>query len=188
MPLSTAIIETSDTDTSHNRIEERELNYRIQKWDPEQFDDTSPNGEDEPVFVQVGDKWVELDLERIRSYSKDIESAILGHIDSMLSLMRFPEKWRLENISEPTSHCKDLAKETAEKLFYKAKLIPFRIAPSVEEGVMLTYYNQKNNKTLMVEVYNDLEIAGIVNQNKTILLSQDITNGNFEKLLDKYIL
>ena len=110
----------------------------------------------------------------------------MQHIDNMLNIMKFPDKWKSEKIAEPTQLCKMLAKDVATIIYYSEKLIPIRISPSIEEGITITYFNPEVNRTLIIEAYNDGDVAGLVNQDKTILLSRNIVDDDFEEILDVF--
>ena len=56
--------------------------------------------------------------------------------------------------------------------------MPVRIASSIEEGIMLVYFDQNKARSLKIEVYNSLEIAGLVNQNKSTKLCIDVNNSS----------
>lgn len=77
--------------------------------------------------------------------------------------------------------CKLKAFDICKHLFQEYNLIPDRIAPTKEEGVFLAFDSSKGNRTLIVEVYNDLEVGYLVNDNacKQILHSEDITDYDF---------
>jgi hypothetical protein len=73
---------------------------------------------------------------------------------------------------------KKMAFEVCQKLFKNYDFIPDKIAPTKEEGVFLSYdsFNAYTNRSLVVEVYNNLEIAVIVtnNDSKQIDYSEDL--------------
>jgi len=171
---STTILEPTRTDISSSNGGRNDLvALSRQKGSYQTF--STPG--DRPSYAQVGNQLIE--------WEKFV-SPTSKHIDTLFLLMRFSKKWSDEGIAEPTMTCKVLASNMAKQLFFRESLIPIRVLPSIEEGIMLTYHNPENSKTLMIEIYNDGDIAGIVNQNKMILICHDVKNEDFKDLIDAF--
>lgn len=109
-------------------------------------------------------------------------------IDKKIAEINLPKKWELENISFPTLKCKIKAKKISHFLYKKYKIFPSRIAASIEEGILIYYLTKKNNRSLSVEIYNDLEIAAIVNdeKNNKIIYNELIEKNNFETIMNHF--
>ncbi len=94
---------------------------------------------------------------------------------------RFPAHWAEEDIAEPNMACKLKANEICKHIFEIYEKMPDRIAPTKEGGVFIAYDSPSGNKTLFIEVYNDLEVGFLLNDNerKQIITSDDITDFEF---------
>lgn len=68
----------------------------------------------------------------------------------------------------------------------KYNLIPSAVTPSVEADVCIFYKNHRNGYSLIIEAYNDGDIAGIVNddRNKRIIFAEEVNDFNFSKLVE----
>jgi hypothetical protein len=99
----------------------------------------------------------------------------------------FPENWRQEGVQEPNAIAKENAFATCNIIFRKDGLLPLIIAPTKEEGIFLKY--TARNKTLIIEAYNDGDIAAVVSDEdqKIILYSEDIKNFNFENTMAEFL-
>lgn len=108
-----------------------------------------------------------------------------SHIFNMLQNIFFPKKWAKQGISEPNMDCKKAAQEVCLQLYKKYGIIPFRLSSTIEEGIWIYYFDPKKNRSLEVEIYNDLDIAALINdeKKKQIIFSQDIINNNFGKAI-----
>lgn len=107
------------------------------------------------------------------------QSALGGidtHIEQMIEMATLGNIWFEEGRPEPNQVAEQLAFKTTKDIFSAYKLIPNAIWASVEGGIMITYWNNKNKCSLKIEVYNDGERAGLVNQNKKILQCNDLTS------------
>ncbi len=110
------------------------------------------------------------------------EKSVLDKIESKIfNRLVFPSHWSQEGISRPNMQCKLDAFDICKHLFKEYNMIPDRIAPTKEEGIFLAFDSSTGDRTLIVEVYNDLEAGYLVNDNtcKQILLSEDITDYDF---------
>lgn len=90
--------------------------------------------------------------------------------------INFPKEWEEEQIAKPNLESKTKAFEICKFLLEKHSLYPDRIAPTKEEGVFLSYNTESKNKSLIIEIYNNLEVAAIVTNNKlrVVEYSEDI--------------
>jgi hypothetical protein len=94
------------------------------------------------------------------------------------------KKWEAEGVPPPTSECRRLAKSVVLQLLKEHQLYPSRISATIEEGIFVNYVNHVNNRHLSIEVYNDLDIAAIVNRDKEMIASTDISNEDFSKIIE----
>ncbi len=111
---------------------------------------------------------------------------VRSHIrKKMIDQIHFRKDWEEKGIKPPTVFCRDKATEICFHLFDKFELIPQRIRASIEEGIYISYFNPKNNYTLSIEVYNDLEVSTLVNDNnqKKIVKSQEINDLSFDNIM-----
>lgn len=114
------------------------------------------------------------------------QNPIIKNLQDRVISTGMPVRWLSEGIEEPNYLCKIKASEVAAKLYREYNFFPERIGASSEGGVMLHYINYINDKTLSIEIDNDLEIAAIVNQYKTILKTDDIFNMDFSDIVRAY--
>ncbi len=85
---------------------------------------------------------------------------------------------------EPNMACKLKASEICKQIFEVYEKMPDRIAPTKEGGVFIAFDSPSGNKTLFIEVYNDLEAGYLINdnENKNIIASDDITDFKFDDI------
>lgn len=102
----------------------------------------------------------------------------------------FPRRWEAEGIDRPNMAAKIESFSIIQKLLEEYQLIPISIAASIEEGICITYNNVTGwqDKSLIIEVYNDLEIALIVtdNKKKKTIYGADVRNSDFETAVEIY--
>lgn len=93
----------------------------------------------------------------------------------------FPKDWKDHNVSEPNSACKDLTKKVCYKLLFDYKLLVDTISFCVEGG--LTCYFKNGDIKMYIEIYNDLEIGVIINNDKKkkVFYNEDIVKQDFSK-------
>lgn len=126
------------------------------------------------------DNYLEYNKNRIST--KD--DSVIDRIEQQIfDKLYFPKHWEEENIDQPNQSAKMKSLEICKYLFKEYNLIPSRIAPTKEVGIFLSYENpaQTSDRTLIIEIYNNLEVAALINDNssKKILYSADITDFGF---------
>ena len=135
------------------------------------------NGIDDNITVTFKD---------VISFTKNL-SIIDFFISKINHKLNFPTYWIQEGFNKPNIIAKENAIFVCSELFTKYDLIPDKILASKEEGIYITYdlININDNISLVIETYNDNEIAVVVkdNRNKKILYSEDIKNLNFENAI-----
>lgn len=114
------------------------------------------------------------------------QNPIIKNLQERVIATGMPVRWLSDGIEEPNYLCKIKASEVAARLCREYNYFPERVGASSEGGIMLHYINYINYKTLSIEIDNDLEIAAIVNQQKTILKSADIFNMDFSDIVHAY--
>lgn len=102
------------------------------------------------------------------------DKAVLQLLESYLHNAVFSSRWTDVGISEPTEACKASALSLSMLIYKQLSILPIRIAPSIEEGIMVTY--QEENDKMLVEVYNTGEIAGLLRNDTNILKAVDYDN------------
>lgn len=111
--------------------------------------------------------------------------SVLDQIESkILNSIRLPTHWVEEGVPEPNMACKLKASEICKQIFEVYEKMPDRIAPTKEGGVFIAFDSPSGNKTLFIEVYNDLEAVYLINdnENKNIIASDDITDFKFDDI------
>ena len=114
------------------------------------------------------------------------QSPIIKNLQDRVISSGISERWLSEGIEEPNYLSKIKAFEVAALLYNEYSFFPERVGASSEGGIMLHYINYNNDKTLSIEIDNDLEIAAIINQYKTIVKSADIFNMDFSDIVSAY--
>jgi len=127
--------------------------------------------EDDEIVVtnSLWQEWMRDKIETKEQYDPNPRQ-----IRSWISLIKFPEKWRIDGIAAPNFYCKELTEKIAIKLYEDYLLLPQRITPTIEEGVFLYYRNFDKGKELSIEIYNDLEIAAVINKSDEIVKVMDV--------------
>ena len=122
--------------------------------------------------------------------SVQVAKPVTWNINQRIGSLSISSRWKEENIDPPNINAKELAQNVAVQLFNNYELIPMKILPSVEGGITLFYKSIVNSAiVLIVEIYNDLEIATLVNDDreKKIITSTMIHNHDFQKIHTDYI-
>ena len=107
----------------------------------------------------------------------------ITQLNHWIDSISIPQKWVQEVIHPPTLECRALAKSVVLKLLKEHQLYPSRISATIEEGVFVNYIDHINKRNLSIEIYNDLDIAVIITQDKEIITSIDISNEDFAKII-----
>jgi hypothetical protein len=114
------------------------------------------------------------------------QSSGVGNYLKYLNKINIPEDWIEEGIIAPNQKAVEKYKQICKYLFTRYKINTSSVLPSKEGGICL-FYNTPE-VTLIIEVYNDLEVALIINENisKTIIYSETIVNNNFDKAIEVF--
>lgn len=104
--------------------------------------------------------------------------------------LSFPRHWETEGIERPNVAAKTHCLALIKKLFAEYQLIPSNILPSIEEGIGIRYDNSAawEDRSMLIEVYNDLDIALIVTDNigKETIYREDVREMNFNHAVEVY--
>ncbi len=103
-----------------------------------------------------------------------------SHFRNRILQAKLPAKWILAGVQPPTAECCAKSYEIWQHLYNKFGLLPVRVSASVEGGITLSYENATNGRTLIVETYNDLEVAALINDSKRIAYSENIDALDFD--------
>jgi len=103
-----------------------------------------------------------------------------SHFRNRILQVRLAAKWILEGIQPPTAECRTQAYEIWQRLYAKFGLLPVRVSASVDGGITFSYEHATNGKTLIVEAYNDLEVAALINDSKRIVYSENVKAFDFD--------
>lgn len=107
-----------------------------------------------------------------------------NHIkEIMIDQISLRKRWEIEGIKPPNIFCKNKTKDICIYLFDKYEIIPKKVDASKEEGIFVLYLNPKNDRTLEIEIYNDLDVAAIVTDNNRIVASKDIEQLSFDSII-----
>lgn len=94
----------------------------------------------------------------------DHRAEIAAVKSSIFEDLIFPDRWLSEGIASPNLASKKKSFEICQFIFFQRKIFPSKIASTKEEGIYLSYI--ADNKSLIIEVYNNLEVAAIVTNNE----------------------
>ena len=97
----------------------------------------------------------------------------------------FPEHWLEEGADPTNSVAKDNAFKLCQKIFDNYKLIPNRIASTIESGIFVVY--EKNEMELIIETYNDGDVGIVVTKDKEILHNEDIVDLDINNALKLFL-
>jgi len=100
------------------------------------------------------------------------EAAVRGLLEAQLADAVFSSRWKDDGIQEPVASCKEKAVSLAMSIYDEFSILPIRLAPSVEEGVMLTF--RGSGKSLLIELYNSGEAVGLISEGKVILQAEEL--------------
>lgn len=116
------------------------------------------------------------------------DDPIYEDIKNKIYHLSFPNRWEKDGIAKPNIHSKEETVKVCRHLFDEYELIPFRIVPTKEGGLTVLYEDFSNNRSLIIEIYNDLDIAALVNdnKNKSVISSVDIRSLNFSEIVKAY--
>lgn len=102
----------------------------------------------------------------------------------------FPPIWEEEGVARPNMACKEMAVAVCKKLYKCHSLYYDKVVSSKLEGIYIRYDYVMGNidRSLIIEVYNTLEIASVVSDNikKEIIISEDIKPYNFKNVIRIY--
>jgi len=100
--------------------------------------------------------------------------------------MEIPEHWKEEGTEPPSKDCIELVEKIKTQLLEKYNLTPRSTLPSIEGGIMLIF--EKKGISLLIEVYNDFDIASLINNDKEkkIIFSVNISDLNFEEVINNF--
>ena len=112
------------------------------------------------------------------------EKSIIEKIEQKIfDKLYFPHNWVEEGIAQPNQPAKMKAAAICKLLFDNCNMTPDRIAPTKEEGIFIAFDNplETGDRTLFIEVYNNLETAALINDNsaRKVIYSEDIQNLDF---------
>lgn len=131
------------------------------------------------------------DVMLLRAYPSQIKeykafNYVLSNLKAKINTLTIPERWVAEDVEKPNYVCREEAYNVVKYLYNSYEYHPERIGPSKEGGIFIYYVNYHNNKTLSLEVSNDLEIAALINKDKEIIDVLDILNFNFSEIVQVY--
>lgn len=101
----------------------------------------------------------------------------------------FPRNWIYEKIDRPTLLTEEKTEHIIFLFKYSHNLKPENVKPSIEGGLIISYFNDKNFRKLEIKICNNLNISAIVFDEKEceIILSEDIENSNFDFILNEFL-
>jgi hypothetical protein len=175
-----------DTDT----VESRD-GYRISEFinlDPDPLETESSWHSDQILsrncwFTAIPFQHVNQPFAEPNWKAETFESPFERNFRSRIAHLSISPRWWLEGVLPPSQKSKEKAVEIFKYLANSQGIVPDRIDPSIEGGLTFTYRNYETNRSMIVEVYNGLEVAGVVNEENTIIYSEDVDDFDFAGLV-----
>lgn len=103
--------------------------------------------------------------------------------------LAFPYHWE-KGIEKPNMAAKTQCLSAITVLFHEYQLVPSSIVDSVEEGICVRYDGATawEDRSMVIEYYNDLEIALIIldNSQKEVIYREDVREMNFAHAVKIY--
>lgn len=98
----------------------------------------------------------------------------IDRLASSISRITLPRRWIEEGVQPPTLECRQKATRICTEIFEKFRLHPDFIAPSKEEGLFFVYRHPKSDRSLSMEIDNELDCLGQVYDSGEIYLTEFI--------------
>lgn len=116
--------------------------------------------------------------------ASEAENAVFEDFEQRIfRKLHFPPHWEQEGVSQPHVAAKEKCLAVCKQLFKKHRIMPSTILPSVEEGIYISYdkITDNFNKSMIVEVYNTMDIALIIcdNAKRVTVHSEDVFGMDF---------
>jgi hypothetical protein len=115
--------------------------------------------------------------------TRELSSPVDLHLEGLIKHLSMPKSWIDEPVEAPSEDCKRYALEVARRLCATYGIIPYKITVSKEGGVFAAYRNPHNDRTLRIEVDNDLDVAAVVSDGDAILDSGLLEADDLERSL-----
>ena len=104
--------------------------------------------------------------------------------------LAFPRHWEEDGIEKPNMAAKTQCFSAIKELHIQYQLAPSSILASVEEGLCVKYDMATAwvDRSMVIEFYNDLDIALIVtdNERKEVVYREDVREMNFDHAVEAY--
>jgi len=125
----------------------------------------------------------------LKNYATDEsgeKAAVFGMLENKIfHKLHFPAHWSEEGVTRPNAAAKEKCFAICKKLFTNHLLIPASVASSREGGLCLFYdrVTPDCDRTMIVEIYNNLETALIVcdNTGRQTIHAEDIFEMDFSR-------
>lgn len=115
--------------------------------------------------------------------AESFESPFERNFRNRLAHLSISSKWWREGISPPSQNSKEKAFLVFRHLANTQEIVPDRIDASIEGGITFSYRNYSTGRSMILEVYNGLEVAGVVNEGSKIIYSEDVEDLDFTSLI-----
>jgi hypothetical protein len=115
--------------------------------------------------------------------AEPFESPFERNFRNRLAHLSISSRWWRDGISPPSQNAKEKAFQVFKHLADTRGIVPDQIDASIEGGITFSYRNYGTGRSMVLEVYNGLEVAGIVNEGATIIYSDDVEDLDFTSLI-----
>jgi hypothetical protein len=106
----------------------------------------------------------------------------LSVLYSKIENLKLPEHWREQGAVPPNRTAKFNAFGVCFYLFQDYALEPITVTCTIESGVYLKFLWK--DAELSIETYNEGDVCALVNKDKQILISEEIVNFDFERVVN----
>lgn len=121
-----------------------------------------------------------LELERGLTQLNSKNTAVLEHLNTLVTTVAIPKSWRMDNVQPPSRSCKQFAQLLLERLHQKYGMIPIKLAV-MKDGGLLASFKSVDGNTLRVEIDEDLDAVAVVTNGKEILFSAVLEGDDLEE-------
>ena len=81
-------------------------------------------------------------------------------------------KFKKDRVRKPTKKCRYKISKIESYIHNTFQLVPHSFEPSFEGGLMLDYWNKEINRSVYIEVDNDLDVSVLVTENLRAMINR----------------
>jgi antitoxin (DNA-binding transcriptional repressor) of toxin-antitoxin stability system len=112
-----------------------------------------------------------------------VDPNVVSFLKTRVNEAKVPLRWRQEGVADPTRECRQSCSNLTEQLFAEHGMLPIKVIASRQEGIYLEYKSPDGERTLGVEVDNDLDVVAAVSDASEVLASAAFEGDGAQQLL-----